>query len=1072
MPISFGFNLETKPRAQANTQSSEFDDTFAEVLEAFEVDGRRTPLSEVSPPIQWIDPQLTFELATFLAANRDLMTSSEIASELLASVNGPTTYEELRALLSSGEAYGAVTARMRFFLEHTISRVRVTGGTVHRVERELWCIQFLYDCAFIGPSKALAKPLRLIVPNRRSKRRVAADLREPVALADTGSQLKNIADQLSTIGRASLARKQLGETPPQISSARRSLFRGKVLKKVAQAVIEPVSSLSPIRRSLFDEFDFNREPHSPTLGEVDAGLQADVAQLLALDRVGGMTIGTATHALDDVVSSGLRQLASAPSSDSDSTIRLQFADISIHVPLFQLQPMTAYEGRVEVEGFSDHIVVERDVVGYEPAEILRIDPIRARERWLTSRENYTEQTSSSTESIRELSDDRTEFGVSTRNDFETSVRTEIASRIGVEGSVDAQFGGLSVKVNTHLGASYERTRQQVDEVVERTVRDVSEKTTSRQLSDTMRTETITNVETERLLTDREILPADQDANRIFQAVDEVSRLTAFNRGRRLKLRCTVENPAQTLVQLHAALFPDVSLPAPPQISIVSDNRNFDDLTREQILELLENVASGGAGVSKIPLRPEHLGPENYLAIAAQYGATETIPKYPEPETLVAGHSELPKAPTSHGVPNTQLSVQIPDGYYPAFVGVSGVHVPHGYYVNGIKRTGYLSVNCAGIKVNFRSGDTPNFLPAWMDLSQATGTTHPGASGLVTPEGATASTIGGVLPIDVGWFRAAIVSLSIAVECRPRQSTVLQWQSAAFETIMQAYRDRVSEAEESARLRELSGPLVEQHPEIIRQRIHTELKRSFIEALIGSNLGLDSYEIGQTTIDSDDPDALGALMSWIEDSIEWKFLSAKYSDYFWSARLGWLDRLSRDFGNRELNEMALASHAVLEVTVNPSFEDDVLYFLSYGSLWEDSTAPIAGVEDQNILDQLPINAQWSDEHKLAVSLNPSSRDAFVVSTDGSPLLMQQLIGARFRISSSDGTHDVGRFRTVAPDGSATLDTDWSGQIAKKVPFELGPVIVGRPVLVRSPTSHPWLRPQQTLPNLDSERISMV
>ena len=1100
MPDSFGFFIEHPlPPNEGRIDSepdSRLDDEFHEVLELLLSAPQklsRVPL--LAPRLDGLK-----ERRLLVAAERmhsrlgrgEALPDDYISQTLLECVEVEPDLVQLHFWLQEESTRAQVRLSMEIVLHALLSHsyIGVESESVATASEVLRAVQSLHALAYWAkPPLAVEAALNLRLPNPGE---ITADLAatlgdgpvddatpvEPHPSAALLVELQRIRVAIRALDRflsvGALRGRQLSDKPTV-----RQLTHGGIGARLANSLGVLADS---VRRS--EEVVTTTATPPPKIADLnDDALVQEIESILGETPVGGLSIAATKRELKrrgDELRTVLSSTAFSQFSSADAgrewdqlPALLSMADVSLPITIQPDAPESLTN--VDIQGFSDHIIVERQVLRYEAADVVRIDPIRAGEAWLRehTEERERERTQASSQVI--VSDSENEFGMSSRSDFERSARNELSTRLGVEGSIDAQYNGLTVKVQTHLGATYERTQQKVDESVQRTMREIAERSINRQREETLQSDVDRILERTREHTKRELQPAANDSNRIFQAVDEVSRLRAINRGRRLKLRCSIWNPGELLLKAHNAKNPSPSIPKPPKVSVYRDSRSLDDLSVTELRDLVEQLRSGALAdeISDEPLRPHHITRDNYLAYAAQVGAVAAVPRFPEPITLNTGFSEIPTDSTTHGVPNTKLKVSIPAGYRPVYAGISGVHVPAAYdtgmaimrgdKVTSVRKTGYLSVSCAGVSITFRgSRDKVNYLPAWLDLTEPRGTIHPASDGtLSSPTSAIAATMADDLPIDVGWYRAKLVSITVAVECEPTDLSVREWQVAAYDAIMTAYHEKVAEVQESHRIQQLAGPVDDEHPEVVRERIRTELKRGFIEAFLGVQLGGTDISVAGQLVPLDGGKQLGRLIQWIEQVLEWDYMTATMAEYYWSARLGWIEGLNRDLGNPDLDRATAAPLAIAEVTVAPEAAEAVLLFLRYQVLWDLSAVPLVAPSDRTILANLGIDTRWRDASPLLVSLSGDSRSGTITSITGALPDVRWLHGALIRIGNYEA-----QIASVTSDGAIVLKSKWTGPDQNSASFEAGPTILGEPQVIRTPTQHLWLRAKQELPDFET------
>lgn len=578
-------------------------------------------------------------------------------------------------------------------------------------------------------------------------------------------------------------------------------------------------------------------------------------------------------------------------------------------------PIPTSTGLVRPAGIGDLLVVEQQILRYEPTEVCEIDNVprgtsRSSERrrldvvedttlYETERQQDTETEQSTTERF-EL-----------KQETERTIREDASLKAGV--SISGSYGP-SVEFSTSVEGGMERSTEETSQravdygkdVVTRSVSRISERVLSRR-------QRVFRREVEHKARDeRDNRSGEEHIRGVFQWVDKVYQAQVFDYGKRLMFDFVVPEPAallrHALAQGTESVLPQ---PIPPLTATAAD-----------------------------------IDEETYMGLAALYGATD-IEAPPEPYiTLSATFAKVLEGGVDGKRVAEEKTVEIPVGY-----------AAQQCYVDlGISKGGawWFDVWVGQWKFRNRHDQT---------------TFQRGGAGL---SGETKS-----IPLGVHAGNVNAYTVIIEVLCEVTASAKDQWRHETLEKIRAAYELRVREREESIALAENSPRGIAgagRNPAANRALEGSEIKRACI-SLLGSQR-FELFDATRTLAGSRTPDypeldfaeatAEGAYIRFLEQAFEWEQMTYVFYPYYWSRKEHWLERLLDRDDDPQFEAFLRAGAARSLVPVRPGFEQAVLHYLETGEVWNGSgeAPPIGDPLYLALVDEIRARTERLEE-RLAV-----------------------------------------------------------------------------------------------------------
>lgn len=608
-------------------------------------------------------------------------------------------------------------------------------------------------------------------------------------------------------------------------------------------------------------------------------------------------------------------------------------------------------GEARILGVGELILVRETLSRYEYAEIAHIENVLKSEKRLRQ---FAVETTTEDEETRIVEENEM-----SRNDLTTFDRSELVDSItSVLTSLDTSrlSAGMTVKygpVKAHAGAGMTSTTGSTVTTTKSSTfgREVTE-TAAHEVSTSKRRETrsltrVVRSEQNEHGFDNSIDP-DGHIVGIYRYLDKVTTAQAYTYGARLFLEFVVPEPAA--VMIHALLNA-----TPAGMSIV-EPAPFD-------------------------VAPEGITADNYLDLAAQYGAMDVSP--PPPDFLQVPHTIDIKPADESDYPIPSDDTPDPDKsdpYYTYFVGDKKIPIPAGY--EPMQVTGHAVFgNNRDITDDDRLDERErydfirfSFGPKYMylnnvsslayrlktvpDLTDEDLATKPSQYHGVHQEG---------LPIAWAGKQKLGIAVTITVNCRRRPEHLNQWRmetwsriNAAYEAQNQAYQN------EMARAFSFGTTDFGANSAGNRQTERAELKRGAISFLTDQQFetfgSVTFTKTAPPLVNLDEAREEGEFIRFFESAVEWEHMTYQFYSYAWADRRRWVELMSRKSNDPLHQEFLRAGAARVKVPVAPGYEVAILRYMHSGDIWDGVSEqdPPKTEEAEDIINDLAAAPQDMNE----------------------------------------------------------------------------------------------------------------
>lgn len=632
-------------------------------------------------------------------------------------------------------------------------------------------------------------------------------------------------------------------------------------------------------------------------------------------------------------------------------------------------------------------------------------------------------------------------------DDKTALHREIDDTVKSDQSIDAgvtanaSWGkGVEYELTTTANFSYNKskessnkeTRDYSKSVIDRAVKKLEEKV--RTSSKTTRL-----IETEETNEHGFSNEAGPNVSGQYLYVDKLSRAQVYNYGKKAVIDIYLPEPAALFIKLLAGKFDGVE-PAPPE---------------------------------EIDVKPEQITPDNYAALAAQYGLKDVPPPPPyhaQVEVKLEGEPGDPKGKNKKSGSHTfDFHCVIP----PDYVGVS-------MSVNEIR----LNYNeGGGVSISATLG--PNGNNVWHQ--------HGGSSQYTSG----LSAIEGSHTVSVHTWDVTNFTWILAIACELKAEVKAQWQMEVHAKIEEVKAKKAEEyqkaldeylaAKEAFEEKEAALKLerYNRNPFINRETERTELKRmaiSYISCQFYDQFDAMKNRVqpcGYPEMNIEEAEEEGRGIQFFEQAFNWNLMTYVFYRYFWGRKCTWADKLKEESNDPIFEQFLAAGSARVLVPIRDGFFDLVQYFLATGEIWGGSGTPP--------LPNDPHYVSMAQEIKEQKGNYYADREGSVDVTKGSNLVTLNDTGWYWTyanpsattpvpagVNMSNVSADIDReiiidckaYRIVGiqPNTAVNTPTSWlialdrsyEGDTSQKLKWSTGALFVGAPWEFVTPTTLTFLR----------------
>jgi len=610
-------------------------------------------------------------------------------------------------------------------------------------------------------------------------------------------------------------------------------------------------------------------------------------------------------------------------------------------------------------GVADFRKVEQEVCCYVPGQVSHIENVMAKE--------YKERATRNLVSIETTREDTTETEVENLTDSTTTERNEMQTEVssvlnadkstafGASTGVSGSYGGMNFSADAYADTANSSSSSQsnstaqtyaqevTDRVLERIVQKTSSKRTSRVLKEF-------EENNKHGFDNRDGV---QHVSGVYRWIDIIYKNQLVNYGKRLMYEFMVPEPSRFFKE-----------------AILKEADNSSGM-----ITLSEPIHPADLlGTLKMS-SPNDLDKFNYQRIAGAYRAE--VNSKPSQNVLIGKSFSIngTKDDTAfeRGVKNGEII--IPEGYVSK----------HG-------------------KVNYSAGEDDTVGSAKFVSVHVGDKSFINAANMIKFHNETSYMITGSyvekIPVSFLIVDYFVGNLNVSVKCELTQKATRKWQTETFNTIMNAYNDRVAEYNE-AKL--AAGIGVDKSSEKIRFNplfnqaiMKRELKRICIGMLAkpyGNPQDENHYSVDEDGIPKLNQTAEfenhAAHVKFFEQAFDWEIMAYLFYPYYWAARKDWKTLFKENEPADPIFQAFLQSGMSRAVVpVRPGFEDAVTYYMETGDIWNGGDLVLDNEDDLyiSIAEEMQvIEGEVEDEWETRVptSLTMIQKDTVGLNETGLP-----------------------------------------------------------------------------------------
>lgn len=694
-------------------------------------------------------------------------------------------------------------------------------------------------------------------------------------------------------------------------------------------------------------------------------------------------------------------------------------------------PTNVKNSAARVLGIADLMIVEQDLLRYDPGEIAHIENVlksEVRDRHFTTKTTTEQSTLTETETVEEKTKD-----LSSTDRFELQTESEkvinenTSTEAGI--TINASYGpSVSATANfnfTHSNASQESSRASTNfarETTSRATSKIQKRTLQRQF---FRTVSLVEEFNKHSFDNK---GGAGNIIGVYRFVDKVYLAQIINYGKRLMLEFVVPEPAAFL-------------------RYAKTNQPIDAVT-----QIKPEPPGYCVNNTFVPLQPKDLDRDNYLFWVGKYNAQD-VDSPPASMQIVAGSkiNENPgqKSSVTEDVYGTYelQDLNIPDGYRPVLADIT---------FNGwnIAKGGNEYPNHFSIQVQKQIFYENNILSVSLT-----------------------SAVTNRIPVSLVTKNYENISVVANIACVLTDEKFQEWQIKTFNSIMNAYNDlqsRYDNAIQTTRVQGSDNLISGTNPETNRETEKIELKKGCIALLTQQNYDLfDSMKrnaapYGYPEIAFDDAEAEGRFIQFFENAFEWTNMLYIFYPYFWGNKDEWVTTSQIVDDDPLYTRFLQAGSARVQVPVRPGFEKSMLHFLNGDGIWYGEGTLVNSEDGQ--LDPLYLSILDELKEQLG-NQNIEGTGRLSVTKDSS-----QVTGVDTEFTSDDENKRIlirGKtyvIKQVIGPTEIQLIKPYQDETETGVGYSLGPKLVGEPWEVKLPTDLVILDQNNTLTAINAALVT--
>lgn len=598
-------------------------------------------------------------------------------------------------------------------------------------------------------------------------------------------------------------------------------------------------------------------------------------------------------------------------------------------------------------GIADYRKVEQEVCCYVPGEVSHIENIMAREYKSKDTKRTRRQETTDTFSSESERENLTETTSTDR--FE--MNQEIASMTSQDQSMNASagvhwggknFGGnasASFANNTSSENSENQAITHAKELTERALDRVVQKVREERVSK------VVEEYEENTSHGFDNRKGDKHISGVYRWVDKVYRNKILNYGKRLMYEFMIPEPA-SFHELAIAL------------------SNGDDILVEPVDP---RTFSGNLNLQN----HEAVDSNTYKYWAAIYNAEVNA---------------IPEKNISVSKAYSEDNMTLNSGRW-ANEGHESVEIPENYHATGYK--GYFTA-----EGGHRDDNGPMYPRADIVIG---GKSHTLATrGKLAVNGSfTGQKFMNSLEFSVTTWDVGAYAFNLNVDCELNPEAKEAWQIETFNTIIEAYEERLAEYQEKyAAQQEKQKETITINPGFYREIEKTVLRKNCITYLLGHE------NIGQNMINNRDSltgitanytnvalNNYAAQVKFFEQAFEWDIMSYNFYPFYWANKQKWGELYQIQNNDPLFRAFLQSGMARVIITVRPGFEEMVNWYLATGQIWNGGQVPTLDDEEfVSIVEELrnpesEVEETW--ETRVPTSLTVIQAGAIGLNVDGLP-----------------------------------------------------------------------------------------
>jgi hypothetical protein len=577
-------------------------------------------------------------------------------------------------------------------------------------------------------------------------------------------------------------------------------------------------------------------------------------------------------------------------------------------------------------GVSDLYLVREEWARYELGEIAHIENVLKGELKRSLLEKTDEQETTVTTDTATTRTAQQDSQTTDRFELKLASQVDTSLALHVEGKVDTSGVYGPTTVNSHVGGSFDYSRQEADSRATTQARETVSRAAS-SIEESLRTQRIERTLTRTHTLDRHELNNVQGPDHtrgIYRWVDKIQTVQVFKYPHRLLYEFEVPEPGAFIRWLNGR--PKTGALA-PVIPFTLDGSEAGQALTSSALTWLD------------PLQ----GQINYLTLGRRYDVQGLKPP-PANQFLFANIvlDQPDDDPKNNKPPEYKAagSIVIPDKF------------------EGLSFTIYATATDAGrgsrptptgwaeiiVGTDFPSLDATDSNPQqiwrWQGRSDFKDIKSMSFRQPVT----------GTVPILLITNDLSGMSATVQVVCQPTATALQQWRQDMFDLILTGYLSKQRQLADAAARDAIQAGIViagdsaTRNAEVVRE----EIKRSTIELLIGMRFD-GRNAVTEATIEAPprtqfEGAALDGFVNtakeiqFIEEAFEWENLSFVLYPYYWAAQRKWaeLERISSP--DADFDRFLQAGSARVVLPARPGFEAATQIYTVFGLVWGGGPAP--------------------------------------------------------------------------------------------------------------------------------------